>query len=71
MNIYAGDEYYDALNGRYIKVESVDHANKTAVCIVDESTIDEPDGNEETKVINGDIYWSLFNFNEFKRFKQM
>lgn len=68
IQIYEGNEFYDSLNGRYIKVESVDRVNKTAMCIVDESMPDE-EASDETKIINGDIYYELFNIREFSHFK--
>jgi hypothetical protein len=67
--ITEGMNFYDSLNGRSIKVESIDKNSKTAMCLVSEPSEDYSgdDGDDE---ITYNTHYSLFNLNELLHFKR-
>lgn len=61
--IEVGMSFYDERNDRYIKVDSIDKASKTAMC-----TVEETQYNDQCEEIDTEFYYQLFILQELTHF---
>lgn len=61
--IKEGMNFYDERNDRYITVDKVDTASKTAMC-----TVEEPQYNDQWEEEDTEFYYQLFNLQELTHF---